>query len=1260
MRSRVLALILCSSLMLSNCIPVLAKNYSEATDKYSTTNATKESRTTNQASSDVAAEYRTADYLQTSVSPGDIQFDSQVPEGFKKTYTRKGGGGKPVYVTNDVGVDIVNDAPSRPIKGTVLRSINNKASEDLYTPPIDDLPWLKTKIIKDMGFGALYEGEWNYDTTQGGIGSHDPNRTTDGKETVSTRANKVLGADALVVDESYNDGSGYKCSALKSTNIVKLRDAITIAYKALSQNYYWIQAYPREVGKAVIPVGNTPFVESVGAENAVIDNTRYYTDVWVSRTMPKTYYNQALRDGITAYTYNDEESGKNISIADFCVIVSKLLDLNGEDVIIDQEAQQLLSVYQRNIPAYLTSTQQDAIKYLMVRGILDGKEKFKDDITADFALTILMRAKDKSSRLTFKQIEIPYDKSLLNQGFTGVDLSVSSPAKEIKVVNNTASSQYYDYFIKISNSTTFKDINGKTVTAMYVSNQIGTSGSDGATRVEGSDYIGEVDGYYHFKIPVNASNTFVSSGLPANVGKVFTITTRNADNKPTMYFVEEGGGVYDHFTTLNMDSNTYTVALRSPFNSSDDYLLVDKERKAQSQIAMKDTDEIKLTANNYRADIQIENIENTYWAGTRLSELGADSEANAKTLGGAKVYLTQAKILVITFDSNADPWGAISKNLTSDTIGDASKTLCYPAYIISKETTPILMVSINWLRSYKGDLANRITADPREMESSDTKKYEIDTEGGPIQVDITNKVFAIGSTYTELGKDDKSPLIFKAANGDWYIDYRVIMGTTAGFILFDSGDSTKQFTPTGVTWNPINPAKTYPIKSLTGGDNVSLTVGALFKSDGGNPTKLLLEGPYSKSNYMLYKLNREGLRGDYLLVFKPKIEGLDDNSRDSVKKELTDRFKISLGDNAVCSIYNLDNTVSNLNPDGVIKKLSSCIERQPGYGYVYSVPSITGFSTTSYYTPTDDISNPLPIVSYKGSFYDINTNAVQGFPMSRVPYDLLTSEMQTLTANNDLIFDKGFKSAGDKLEFNSKSTMKPAPIGLTACYRDEKDKTVKELMESSYDSNYKALGSTGGSLETIATSATDYSFKIGGTYDYKIKDNDKFYLAGGNSSTAKNASKGIYVYKDPNGVGITSVNDLNSAYSASLLDGKPRNIFDWDAFSFIETLKLAEDISTISYIILLEIVPRIYLFLFLGLGVLSIVSNYAVVKMFCEKVFDPYKILSLGNLDVNTIDKKKIWFSAFWACVWLMLLNVQSFTNIMAYLLKNLLKILNR
>lgn len=82
--------------------------------------------------------------------------------------------------------------------------------------------------------------------------------------------------------------------------------------------------------------------------------------------------------------------------------------------------------------------------------------------------------------------------------------------------------------------------------------------------------------------------------------------------------------------------------------------------------------------------------------------------------------------------------------------------------------------------------------------------------------------------------------------------------------------------------------------------------------------------------------------------------------------------------------------------------------------------------------------------------------------------------------------------------------------------------------------------------------------------------------------------------------------------------------FDWEQFFHDVGLQNADDWLTIAIIAVLNILPRIFMFAFILLMGLSLIANVKPWQVFCDKVFDPYKLLTFGRKDVHTIQLKMV------------------------------------
>lgn len=215
----------------------------------------------------------------------------------------------------------------------------------------------------------------------------------------------------------------------------------------------------------------------VGRENSdtTIDPTdgerKGIADIRIRYDTPQAFYNESL------------------TFLDFCVIASRVMHLRGEPVLTDAEEKILVSSYSAKLPSLMSTEYYDAIMYLTARGIIDDSyigDNLYEALTWKDCFVICSRIKDKDSRLTFKNITVPFNLEMANEGYIEVtpeksniipssieqiDASVDNNLN-IKFNNNSDYSKGVDYkgssikrilYIRKDDNTVFKDSNGKEV-----------------------------------------------------------------------------------------------------------------------------------------------------------------------------------------------------------------------------------------------------------------------------------------------------------------------------------------------------------------------------------------------------------------------------------------------------------------------------------------------------------------------------------------------------------------------------------------------------------------------------------------------------------------------------------------------------------------------------------------------------------------------------------------------------------------------------
>lgn len=86
--------------------------------------------------------------------------------------------------------------------------------------------------------------------------------------------------------------------------------------------------------------------------------------------------------------------------------------------------------------------------------------------------------------------------------------------------------------------------------------------------------------------------------------------------------------------------------------------------------------------------------------------------------------------------------------------------------------------------------------------------------------------------------------------------------------------------------------------------------------------------------------------------------------------------------------------------------------------------------------------------------------------------------------------------------------------------------------------------------------------------------------------------------------------------------------FDWDSFNLETAIQNADDVLTILILYTLQFLPRLFMFMFMALLTLSLIANIKFVQIFCDKVFDPYSLLTFGRQNVHTISVKHMFIAS--------------------------------
>lgn len=389
-----------------------------------------------------------------------------------------------------------------------LYSLNNKISNCLWRPTIEEVDYAKDYAYVTGQFANIYDGYWNTNISSINKGSGG-----------AQRALEVLGYDALVRREGVIINGGFGAMAIdgqktygwiptagKLENEVwkndqydgyadayELRDrdkdtlrslyyqelipeeeitwldAVTLLYKAVGQEIQSFESFI--VHDSKIKPENSPAYQNLsdivpGYQNP---NTGLYEEytyngynvyMFFSRsnivyTADDTgnaighvdyYWNRAMADGVVM----KDNAMNKIRGDELFILASRIMQIYGEPEMNQDEIDALLQVYGKDYPVQLGADVADSWAYLMVRGCLEADISYTGYVSRDQMLDLAMRIKDTDSRTDYKTIQVTLDLAdvMISDGWYPVrDLEYTTSASVEMEIDYTIQT-HYDYLIR--------------------------------------------------------------------------------------------------------------------------------------------------------------------------------------------------------------------------------------------------------------------------------------------------------------------------------------------------------------------------------------------------------------------------------------------------------------------------------------------------------------------------------------------------------------------------------------------------------------------------------------------------------------------------------------------------------------------------------------------------------------------------------------------------------------------------------------------
>lgn len=1050
------------------------------------------------------------------------------------------------YYINDAEYDYVD-----------LYSVNNSDPDALWRPKYDDVA---TPIEE---FVQFYDKELKVHINGFDV---DWSVIDKSKFESTNRALEILGYDFLAFEESVDTETGEITRVMGQENYISAPYFIMNIYKALGIELYDIC-----------------FKFDPGTSNCGVS---------VTRTNPDSYWQMFLNDHpidydvYNEYNLDDIYSSPALSIEDAIAILAQMLDFYGEPVISKQEEYMLLQVYGDDVPVDLSETMRHYWSYLKCRGIIGEEEySYKNYLTMDVMLELLMRAADKDSRTNFKEVQITTSLSdeFIKEGFYKRDTTISV----VPSLEPTGWSAFRsgvttkDFLIEIGDNEFYSASNGELTMDLFASAEPNYN----SKPFKGSIFHGIVDGgYYHFEIPVSELEGVDS----------FYINSSSGGDTPLNYTIPDTlGGVY--FNGTNNDGYVMYTG-REPFDVRfPDVFYSDQERMdAAADVALGASIQYVISYNTEMLDTEA-------------------TESAIKTAFPSSVVEVNGDTISIQVEADAS-------------LGNISVGSYLAPYLRFKEEYKISSTAVN--ESILGindddvlvstDYAKEVGIIKGYTVILDSDKLILyKNDNSTVIIDNKYKTIQNGQTYFKL---DYNRSLFTVEDNVVYVDFRALFGYSGAVVnLIGSGSSVEvSFISTGVFYKSTSDGSGYTSQGtvyVTEGYRLNGSAQTVIRYSGdpapvcsGSEVMSLTDekgniyvpmASYNVlGNYILYGYVDPSTAAEtyYLVRMYPK--GVIDDSINKTKdKELKDMFYYMPNEELLSNYDVLIDKIDNSNTMG--------LTFVKGIGWCAKVPKVDSESNLSGVLSSimaNDGTCPIPLaaVSTTTSLFSLNYNYIS---------------------------DDSYKARSF-----SNTTFIPSIVSIQSLFTDPSIVPTISTTNLSSFKNDKIrfyLGSLelkleggGGKFEVNGTSK-DYSLINTMTKDVVILGTSTWQTYGGETTdTTYKYPVSYSCYPSGVIVALNEVKDEEYKKVSSKLLGIEEFFNEFNKLTFEDFIQGVDNVMFLLYYIGMRIVPFLIMILLLLILMLTMVADAPIFVAFCDKYIDIVKILTFGNHTVHTVRNK--------------------------------------
>lgn len=1107
----------------------------------------------------------------------------------------------------------------------------------------------------------------------------------------NSRALNLLGYDLLLSREDcnlYTEGETVLADYMPTfvgQNALSAKTVIMDLYKAVGTYEWDIKVI---FGDApYLYVSTSPLMQNlVVAINDDASEKGIVTDegecwVFASRTNPDLYWERCKRDAIfdggahlytrANYVGNDVSATfskvetDSVSMGEFCVLARAIMELYGEPVLTESERTKMIQRYAISLPTDdFDKEQRSAIEYLAAKGIIDPTDiTFSEAVTFRDVEPLLLRIADKDSRIQYTSYS-NITSELARDGYVEAPIRMNtSGLRGIEEVTNPFDTTYYDYLVECKDGFTnfyLKKLNGNVLpsttddsTSITVESA-NTSGNGLTTEKEvvvldnafacdkiallqggefltsGSgyfEYVGvrEIFGkyYYHMRISKDIEDV--------QIGYLVNPLTEELTDLTSYSLPEAGGGVY----TFEGEN-----CIRKTFDACDysDYFL-DKERNDADKLNMKLTETYLSDYSWYllyfdKQEFESNNGYNIYFRRNIGDDTDVFSFSDLQTNISSQdtgpipftldtgnicywyTYLqdanTQNEVLTILCQAPMDKDEFKQRLVVTDYAGTMNQRKGTAYYRYDDGT---LLVSVRHLQ--QAGLISGVTELPNGRGYSLTLQQ---LSGTNVILREDLQIIIVGDTLYKTNEK----LYFQETEGagDLYINFRACQGWTGNTLVL-SADGTLVPVVQGDVRDNQATVK-YSTKSMMSlYPQSSVNVGHMIYEDSHLRTSGI---PMTTNNALGSYLLVEGDNNtDYLYVWHTNNLKDSGGQIHQLSSDVISQFKADTGIDisGISDRYILTRHVLSRLDTGdqhgfrFIKNdwVTAYTAGTNNYGYIYTPKS---FSTVQEaldaWAAFESSDTLLPIGVVNQRLFNLNLNTCtdadgnEQLVIGRLPYYL----GRTMTKSN---MNKMGQPDADGLIVEDSATYDnfdnlviiPAPVGFFQVFKGLGQQPVAQTGGTLYYGS--SLAKVINDKLTINKHALEFDTSTQSVCAYRGVGNSSIWVVNGEVSSIS---------------GATDIEIENVETKIS----DPARLVDWDKYTFVRLITTADRLSSIALIFALNILPRIAMFLFFALMLLSLIKDWRLWVRFCEEKFDVYKALTLGHQNIHTVDMKKLfWIS---------------------------------